>query len=286
MPVCGHPIKNGAPCKRKSPYCWQHRTNRWHSAGKRALAFMAVIGFLSIFVETPRIKFSIPKVARKGLPPNPPVGLSVVVDSDEPARPSLLTAHSAAPKIGHPAADVSQPTRVSEPANVIAGIFAQLSLPHSVALAETNSTTDSVTALVNQPSASNVFSVQQIPTATFASLEEPYKSSPGLLDTRQMIALPSSTSLAEPDKSALATFVAVQQQALSPVLTNFSEVSKPLPGFWEQQTPTLASRLAAAQTVSGGTGVQQIPGLNSLTTGSLEGQFPIQGVQTLNPAVQ
>jgi hypothetical protein len=111
MPICGYPTKSGTPCKRVSPYCWQHRL-RWRIGA----AFVAsVLSFLSIFVETPRIKFgSVKNGSVENLRPSPPTNLKVVV-SDEPSEPSItpsdriLTADSATAKTGHPSTKVIHP---------------------------------------------------------------------------------------------------------------------------------------------------------------------------------
>jgi hypothetical protein len=111
MPICGYPTKSGTPCKRVSPYCWQHGV-RWRIGGA-ALAVMTVVSFLSIFVETPRIKFGSVENISKGLPAVPTNVKAVV--SDEPSQPSItpsdriLTADSATAKTGHPSTKVIHP---------------------------------------------------------------------------------------------------------------------------------------------------------------------------------
>jgi hypothetical protein len=284
MPVCGHPTKNGTPCKRESPYCWQHRANRWRTGGKgRLLAVMTVISFLWHFVETPRIKLGF---------------------SDEGATSSqrILAADSAPAKVDYPAANVLQP------ANVPVGIVGQLPVSPFVGFTEKNLTIDSVTATVDRQLPSNIFSsqqtsiltsisltepnksfpillgAQQIPTFTPSnSLTEPNKSLPGLFDVQQIPTFTSSTSLIEPNKS-LSDFLEAQQQTLTATAISLPEVNKPLPGFLEAQQQTLASfsLTAAPQAAPGLLWVQQFPGLNSLTGSSPDGHvIP----QTFNPVV-
>jgi hypothetical protein len=114
MPICGHPTKNGTPCKRVSPFCWQHR--KWRIGGA-ALAVMAVVCFLSVFVETPRIKIGSAENGSKGLPAVP-TNVKVVVIDEPSVTPSdrILTAGSATAKAGHPRAKVNHPMPYRVPA--------------------------------------------------------------------------------------------------------------------------------------------------------------------------
>jgi len=109
MPICGHPTKNGTLCKRKSPYCWQHRL-RW----RLGIAFVVTaLSVLSIFVEIPRIKIGFPAPVSNAVS-SPPYGLTAVVTYG-PSEPSItpsdriLTVDSATTKAG------SLPTKVIHP---------------------------------------------------------------------------------------------------------------------------------------------------------------------------
>jgi hypothetical protein len=109
MPICGHPTKNGTPCKRVVPFCWQHR--RWRIG---AAFVVSVLSVLSFFIETPRLKVGFGKHVSNTVP-TPPTGLSAVVtypDVPPSVTPpdQILTPDSAAAKADHPSTKVIQPS--------------------------------------------------------------------------------------------------------------------------------------------------------------------------------
>jgi hypothetical protein len=271
MPTCGHPTRNGTPCKRKSPYCWQHRAKKWNIGGA-ALALIAVVSLLMNFVETPRYKIGTSESAQIG-PPMAPTGLTVMVGV-EPAKPTgqALTELTRT-KVNHPSAQPSEsekplePTNLSakpsepgrpfEPANTSPGIGSRSSLSASVGLTENNVTTDSVTAILNHQSPP-------------IGLADDNKSQSGL--GAQQI---SSALISFPDNKGLPSSLEVQQQPPATTIVNFSDIGRSLPGVLqtEQQTPALASivfsnTIGDANKLPGLSDEQQSPPFKSLIKSS------------------